>query len=61
MEVENITLSEVSQIQKDKFTYKQILTIEHMITKLQFVDPERLGKEEWSRGNAGVSLGGEIE
>ena len=28
-----------------------------MITKLQSIDPERLGKEESSRRNAGISLG----
>ena len=43
------------------FTYKWILAIKLMITKLQSVDRERLGKQEGARGEDRSSWEEEIE
>ena len=38
-------------------THNWLLSAKVMITRLQSIDPERLGKEESSKGYAQISLG----
>ena len=46
MELENITLHEVTKIQKEVLTDKWILTIKYRILMIHSTDPKKLNKKE---------------